>query len=413
MAGNHRRANDGKEYNDIPVVVVIPALNPNQTTVKLAAEIKAVFAPRIVVINDGSDEINTGVFESLESMGCDILTHTRNLGKGAALKTGFKHVIANYPDSRIIVTVDADGQHAPKDIFHVAKRLDEGADGIVLGTRSLHDRRVPFKSKWGNKITSLVFWLITGIRLRDTQTGLRAFPMRYLPAVLQVKGTRYEYETNMLLHAHKTNIPIMTISIDTIYSDNNTSSNFHAVQDSARIYWHLLKFGISSVICAALDFGLFIILLSFIFNQHSLGITVSAVLARIVSGACNFLINRYIVFKGKGRSAVIKYSLLFFTQMFLSACFTTILVQGMPPQGLMAQGILAQGMPAQNMPAQGMQAQDMPTQGMPTQGILAQGVLAAPIAKLVVDSVLFVLSFIVQRKLIFKKEGGDNENAAE
>ena len=325
------------------------------------------FAPHIVIINDGSDKIKTCIFESLKSMGCDVLIHTRNLGKGAAIKTGLEYVLIKYPDSCGIVTADADGQHSPQDIYCIAQCLEERKDGIVLGVRCLLDKQAPFKSKWGNKITSAVFWLKTGIRLRDTQTGLRAIQMRYVPDVSQVQGTRYEYETNVLLFASRMDIPLVMVPIDTIYIDNNNASHFRAVQDSARIYWGLLKFGGSSAVCAAVDFGLFFILTSLIFSSQTFGIAISTFLARIVSGACNFTINRFVVFKNKGKSAILKYLLLFLLQMFLSAQFTAL---------------------------------------------LAQGLLNASVAKLIVDSTLFILSFTVQRKLVFQKEGGSHKKVA-
>ena len=341
-------------------MVVIPALNPGDELVRLIAEIEALFSPRIIVINDGSDKKYTRIFQSIIAMGYDVLEHASNLGKGAALKSGFKHTLALYPDAGGIITADADGQHSPADIFRIAQRLDEDEDGIILGVRDMDGGRTPFKSKWGNKITSLVFWLKTGIRLRDTQTGLRAIPMRYVPDILLIKGTRYEYEMNTLLYAGRANIAILTMPIETIYHARNNTSHFRAVQDSARIYLDIVKFGCSSGLCAAADFGLFVFLSGAVFGRDAIGIAVSAILARVVSGICNFLLNKFIVFNGKGRAASIKYLLLFCAQMLLSAQFTAL---------------------------------------------LAKNTLPAPIAKIIVDAILFVFSFSIQRIFIFKKEG--------
>jgi len=192
------------------------------------------------VVNDGSNSECDYIFEALKEMNCDVLTHSENLGKGAALKTAINYAIFAYPDSYGIVTADADGQHTAQDIFRVAERL---TDNIVIGTRDFHNKKVPFKSKWGNKITTFVFWLKTGVNLCDTQTGLRAIPMRYAPIVLQARGNRFEYEMNMLLLLCKMNIPITAIPIETVYSDNNSATSFRAVRDSVRIYWDIIKFG--------------------------------------------------------------------------------------------------------------------------------------------------------------------------
>ena len=328
--------------------------------VRLVREIISVFSPRVVVVNDGSDEKCAHIFEALKSMGCDVLAHSDNRGKGAALKTGIGRALSTYPDACGIVTADADGQHSPRDIHRLAECLNEGAAGIALGARRLDNKQAPLKSRLGNKITSVVFRLKTGIKLSDTQTGLRAIPMRYAPLVLKVRGSRFEYETNMLLFASRMNIPLVTTPIETIYSDDNRSSHFRAVRDSARIYFDIFKFGCSSVICAAVDFGLFVLFSSLVFGRDNSGIIISVVSARIISGACNFLINRFIVFRGKGQKAPVKYFLLFLAQMLLSAKLTAL---------------------------------------------LAQGPLMAPAAKLIVDAFLFVLSFIIQRKFIFKREG--------
>jgi len=154
-------------------------------------------------------------------------------------------------------------------------------------------------------------------------------------------------------------IPIITVPIDTIYSKNNSSTHFRAVRDSARIYRDLFKFGCSSGICAVVDFGLFILLSGFVFGRNDTGIITSAIFARVVSGCGNFLINKFLVFKGKRKGASVKYILLFLTQMLLSAKLTALLARR----------------------------------------------LFAPIAKLIVDGILFVLSFIIQKRFIFGRNG--------
>ncbi|MCL1982406.1 MAG: bifunctional glycosyltransferase family 2/GtrA family protein [Clostridiales bacterium] len=340
-------------------VVIIPALNPGQKLVRLASEISSLFSPRIVIVDDGSAESSADVFASLKSMGCDVLKHPVNLGKGAALKTGMQHVLFTYPDADGVVTADADGQHSPQDIFRLAQRISENTGEIVLGTRNFSDDKVPFRSKWGNRITSFVFMLKTGVWLDDTQTGLRAVPLGHMPVVLAAKGSRFEYEMNVLLLASKMNVPLAMVPIDTIYEDNNAHSHFRGIQDSARIYFDILKFGFSSVVCTVLDFGLFLLLTGLVFGKGGTGIRISTVFARVVSGSGNFLINRYFVFKGRRSKAPVKYFILFVVQMFLSAQLTVL---------------------------------------------LAQSMLAVPIAKLATDLFLFFLSFFIQKKFIFRKD---------
>ena len=234
---------NGREHAAIDAVVVIPALNPTETLLRLVSEILSTVSSRVVVVDDGSGEGCAPLFEALEAMGCDVITHGRNLGKGTALKDGISRALIAYPDTPGVVTADADGQHTVQDISRLAECLIEGVDGIVLGTRALDGKQVPFKNRLGNKAASLVFRLKTGIRLCDTQTGLRAIPMRYAPAVLQAQGSRFEYEMNMLLYADRMGIPLVTLPIAIVYPDSGRVSYFRTVRDSARIYWGVLTFG--------------------------------------------------------------------------------------------------------------------------------------------------------------------------
>jgi glycosyltransferase involved in cell wall biosynthesis len=346
------------------VVVVIPAYNPSGKLITLTEEIRSLFSPLTVIVNDGSEKECETVFSALESCGCHVLTHERNMGKGAALKTAVRHILSACPDAAGIVTADADGQHLPEDIFRLAQRLTEQRpaeepEGIILGVRDFYREDVPFKSRWGNRITSAVFFPNTGVSLSDTQTGLRGIPMNLAAMYAQAKGDRFEFEMNALLEACKMKIPLFTIPISTVYSENNRGSHFRAVRDSARIYWDIIKFAFSSGVCAGLDFALFMAFSSFAFGQDPRGVVISAVLARLVSGMCNFCVNRFFVFGCGKKGASVRYLLLFLAQMLISAELTAFITR----IGLFA-----------------------------------------PIAKLIVDSALWAVSFVIQKKFIFRRE---------
>jgi glycosyltransferase involved in cell wall biosynthesis len=362
---------DGSD--NMNAVVVIPALNPDLKLVALVREIFAEFSEpggsktkcfSVVVVNDGSDISCAGIFETLTKMGCVVLAHDRNMGKGAALKTGFAYVLENFKDACGVITADADGQHAARDILRVSAALPKACGSLVLGVRDFNEPGTPPKSVLGNSITSAVFRAQTGRTLCDTQTGLRGIPMGLLPVLGKAEGQRYEYEMNMLLLAHKLKIPFLTVPIRTIYTENNKSSHFHPVRDSARIYWDIIKFSCASCLCAALDFGLFSLLTAFAVGQDYAGITAASICARISSGALNFYLNKHVVFGGGNKSSNLKYLALFLAQMLVSSQLTAI---------------------------------------------LAGGSLSATAAKLIVDMSLFVVSFIVQRKFIFKEEAAHDK----
>lgn len=211
------------------VTILIPAYQPDEKLVTLMANLRETFA-HVVVVDDGSTE-GTEVFDKIRPQADVVLKHEVNRGKGAALKTGFAWILEHQPGMKGVVTADADGQHRVDDIRRVAEAVATHQGGLVLGVRSF-GRKVPFRSRLGNNWTTLLFWLITGMSIQDTQTGLRGIPGDLLPRMLQLRGDRYEYETRMLvdtrLHAQKP----LQLPIETVYIDGNKSSHYRPLRDT-------------------------------------------------------------------------------------------------------------------------------------------------------------------------------------
>lgn len=227
-------------------VIIIPTLNPDQKLVNLVEKLKEGNIP-IVVVNDGSKEECSDIFEVLRAkFKCDILRHINNSGKGAAIKTGIRYASQIYPRSCGFVTADGDGQHTAEDILKVAEALVKNQNSLILGSRNFDERDVPFKSRWGNRITSFVFKVSTGKECPDTQTGLRGIPRGFKEICLSVSGEKFEYEMNMLLKFVGKSIPLIHVPISTIYLENNRSSHFNPVKDSIRIYCDILKYSFSN-----------------------------------------------------------------------------------------------------------------------------------------------------------------------
>ena len=261
----------------------------------------------ILVINDGSGPDFDPVFSRAATLGCIVLQHGINMGKGRAMKTGFNHGLVHNLFTGGVITADADGQHTPADIRKIAAAMAADPEAIVLGIRNFTGK-VPLKSRLGNEITRFFFSLIHGSDVRDTQTGLRGFPVAQIPLILSLPGERYEYEMNMLLAARPNDIRIVQIPIDTIYIEGNRSSHFNAFRDSVRIYRLLLKFIASSLISTAVDYLIFA-LMNILFPSQLLG---SVAVARAVSSVINYSINKNVVFKRKcsARKALIRYYIL-------------------------------------------------------------------------------------------------------
>ncbi|MEG1560460.1 MAG: bifunctional glycosyltransferase family 2/GtrA family protein [Clostridia bacterium] len=296
------------------IEIIIPAYKPNDELIKLVDLFAKLDEVRLLIVDDGSGEEFKHVFNEVKIRDyCTILTHEVNKGKGCALKTAIAYILESVPECDVAVTADADGQHTFDDIMMVANIAKENPDALVLGGRRF-DENVPFKSKFGNALTRRVFSLASGVKVYDTQTGLRAFSRKLMNSFVNVDGDRYEYEMNMLLSAAQSGVPIIEKTIKTIYLDQkNSSSHFHAFRDSIKIYFCILKFACSSFICFIIDYIMFMLFSSLTaYMGVGTSLIVSEIAARAVSSVANFAINRKVVFKSKENVAFsfLKYILL-------------------------------------------------------------------------------------------------------
>ncbi len=288
---------------DLNVTLVIPSLDPDEKLVSTVNDAIAAGFGDVILIDDGSHDENKKYFRELASLSeVTLLTHEVNLGKGAALKTAFAYFLENRPDSVGVVTADGDGQHRTVDIVACAHAMTEGDPAVVLGCRDFSLPHVPPKSRFGNKTTSLVFRLFCGMRISDTQTGLRAIPREFVPKMLEVKGTRYEYETNMLLMMGSDNIPYKEVKIETVYYDNNEKSHFRPIRDSIRVYGLIIKYAASSIMSSGVDLLAFYLLTALLFGGSTrLHVFAATALARVISVVFNFSLNKKLVFESNGR----------------------------------------------------------------------------------------------------------------
>lgn len=281
-------------------VVLIPAYKPQITLSTLSLELLHQ-GYNVVVIDDGSGEGYNHIFSELP-LEVKVIMHSSNQGKGAALKTGLRYILENYPDSHGVITADADGQHLVSDIKKTGDRLYNTNNPIIIGGRRF-DENVPMHNRLGNALTRWVFSLMTGVRIHDTQTGLRAFSMEILPALVGIPGDRYEYEMNVLLWAARNKVQMEEVEIRTVYLDDNSSSHFRIIRDSVLIYSKILKFGLSSIISFVIDFGMLFLIRSLSKGLgDALSLLVSATGARITSSTCNFTMNKRLVFKSEEKA---------------------------------------------------------------------------------------------------------------
>ena len=337
------------------MVVIIPAYQPDEKLYHLVLALHEKSDYDLVVVDDGSDRDRRDLFASLEPF-AKILKHTQNLGKGAALKTALSYVRERYPADEGVVTIDADGQHLPEDIIRVSKAWEAEPEKLVLGSRKFTGN-VPFKSRAGNAITRFVFALSTGVKVFDTQTGLRAFGVFRIPMMLAMKGDRYEYEINVLLYATRHRIPIQEVTIQTVYIEDNRSSHFNPFRDGWRIYKMILFFVASSLVAMLLDYVL-VLLLSSVTKDVPQSLLISVVGARVLSSLTNYFMNCKLVFENRSRSSIARYYLLVAVNLAVNYGLMVVITQLMP----------------------------------------------IAIGKILVELILYPLSFFIQRKYVFPPE---------
>lgn len=391
--------------------IIIPAYRPDDRLPDLLREIQKQGLENIIVVDDGSGPAYRPVFSLIETLGVTVVTHPENRGKGAALRTGISAALQAVsfendaaaasvrPTARensisaapCVVTADADGQHAPEDIAAVAGALMDHPDALILGTRDFSLDHVPWKSRAGNRISSVFFRLVTGKTCPDTQTGLRGIPSRLLPLALEEEGDRYEYEMNFLTDAAP-QAEIRQVPIRTIYENNNKGSHFHPFRDAVRVYARPLRFAAASLLSCGADLLLFALFRSVLLKSNAfsglsaaafsassalsttaaafsspdtLSTAAAVILARLCSGGLNFTLNRKWSFRSNGKCAgeTVRYTALFVSVMAASALGTALLALLLP----------------------------------------------AGAAKILTDAVLFVLSYRAQKEWVFRK----NENTKE
>ncbi len=310
--------------------VVIPVFNPEPGLQSLCRSLVSSFRI-VIVVDDGSTE-NGSAFKSLpESI--RVIRHACNKGKGAAIKTALRYLSEN-TDAEYAVFADGDGQHLPKDIVAVANRANCSGN-TVLGVRRFKLGHVPLRSWVGNVCTALIVRLLLGIRVSDTQTGLRAIPRRLFDELAAEPGDRYEFEVRLFRFLKERQEKLEQEEIDTVYINSNRASHFRPIVDSIRVYRNLigtifLKFCASSVLGFLIDNLIFtccILSLGASGYSRKYMIFISLVIARIVSATCNYYCNRRLVFKSKDR-LLISYSRywgLVCLVAILSYCGTTLI----------------------------------------------------------------------------------------
>lgn len=309
------------------LVVIIPAYNPDEKLIQTLRALDRAGFSKIILVNDGSGEECVNIFNEavkiLESLpGGVLLKHSVNLGQGRSYKTAFNYYLDYFQDTIGVIQCDADGQHHIEDVCMCAKLLLEHPTEFIIGVRDFKHKGIPFRSRFGNICTSIVFKYFCGINLTDTQTGLKGIPKDIIYYLMEAVGERYEYATSVLLEVKKHNVPIRQFGIKTIYINGNESSHFNPILDSVRIYSVLLKYIAVSLSAFIIDIVLFTFFISILkpLLSHNY-IVVANYTAKVFSCSYSFFANKNLVFvcKGKKAKTFLKFAFLCLVQASISS----------------------------------------------------------------------------------------------
>ncbi len=209
--------------------VIIPTYN-NQKTLQRVIDGVLNHTQNIIVVNDGSTDETFSILQKYLRL--TQIHFPENKGKGVALREGFKK--AKQLNFHFAVTIDSDGQHFPADIPLFWKALEEENRAVLLiGSRNMNQDGVPKKSSFGNKFSNFWFWFETGIKLDDTQSGYRLYPLNVLPKKFFTR--KFEFEIEVIVRTAWKGVPVKNIPINILYDPNERVSHFRPFRDFSRI----------------------------------------------------------------------------------------------------------------------------------------------------------------------------------
>lgn len=309
-------------------LIVVPTYNPSENLIQYTIDLINNGFNSILIIDDGSKKEAKFIFEELDMLEeVNIIKHSINLGKGRALKNAINYFLNYHTENDWdgMITVDSDGQHAIKDVNKLYTKLIQSSNTICLGARDFDQANVPFKSKFGNKLTKKVFNLLYGKKVSDTQTGLRAISKDVIHHFVSLNGERFSYETNVLIEAIRNKVNLSEVTIETIYMDDNSETHFRPIIDSIQIYGLLftnfVKYMWIALFSFLIDISLFQLFI-FMFSYMTIGtrIGIATVGARCLSSAFNYTANKHAVFNSQKsvKSTFLNYYLLVLFQLTVS-----------------------------------------------------------------------------------------------
>lgn len=217
-------------FSRLKVAVLIPTYNNGGTLSKVIDGVLD-YTTNIIVVNDGSTDDTANILACYEAI--KIVAHSNNRGKGHALRTGFRYAVEQGYD--YVITIDSDGQHFPTDLHLFLEKLIAEGPCLIIGSRNMEQSSVPGKSSFGHKFSNFWFWVETGIRAPDTQSGYRLYPVRMLDGTRYFSG-KFEFEIEVIVRAAWKGIAIKSVPVQVYYAPpEERVSHFRPFRDFSRV----------------------------------------------------------------------------------------------------------------------------------------------------------------------------------
>ncbi len=217
--------------SDINYCVAIATYNNDKTLESVVAK-SLIYADNVLVVNDGSTDNTQSILSGFGDK-INLVSHEQNQGKGQALRTAFDWARKNGFD--YLISIDSDGQHFPEDIPIFLQAISQHGEALLIGSRNMNQDHIPGKSSFGNKFSNFWFWFETGIKLEDTQSGFRIYPLAAMK-VRRYWTTKFEFEIEVIVKAAWEGIPVKNVPVQIHYDSKETRiSHFRPFRDFTRI----------------------------------------------------------------------------------------------------------------------------------------------------------------------------------
>ena len=221
---------DSLGSKDRGVCIIIPTYN-NAKTIGNVISQTLLYCKNVYVVNDGSTDETLEVLNNINEI--KLITYEANKGKGNAIRRGFKAALLDGFD--FAITIDSDGQHYADDIEVLLNKHESNPESLLVGSRNIEAEGMPAKNTFANKFSNFWYWVETGQKLPDTQSGFRLYPIHKYRKTKWFT-TKYEFEIEILIRSNWSGINVLPIPIRVYYPPaEERVSHFKPLKDFTRI----------------------------------------------------------------------------------------------------------------------------------------------------------------------------------